>query len=42
MTEFTVQCEICGDNVPESKAEMIHHTGYDGFATEAFCEQCQE
>lgn len=38
MSEFTLQCESCGDNVPESKAEIEEVPG----ATLAFCEQCTE
>lgn len=36
MTEFTVQCEGCGEQVPESDAEFTHPPG----ATLAWCPDC--
>lgn len=42
MTEFTYQCEQCGDNVPESKAEVIQEPAYRGRTTLAFCPQCTD
>ena len=42
MSEFVMQCEQCGDNVPESKAEMIYEPGYRGKVTLAFCPGCTD
>lgn len=38
MTEFTVQCEACGENTPESEAYLAEYPG----ATVAFCEECTD
>jgi len=38
MTEFTVQCEGCGDNIPESEATYENVPG----ATLAWCAECSQ
>jgi len=40
MSEFTHQCEQCGDNVPKSKAEIVGSIGVHGQERTAYCVEC--
>ena len=35
-----VQCEQCGQLMPEEKANIYHKRGYDETVTLAFCDEC--